>query len=66
MKAAELKDKSVAEIKQFLTEQWRQCFKLKLLKGSGELNQTHQIRTVRRDIARALTILTEKEKVLSK
>lgn len=60
-KTTELKEKTVPELKKFLGERWRQRFKLKLLKGSDELTQTHLLREIRREIARALTILAEKE-----
>lgn len=65
MKAADLKTKSVAELKALLSELRRKQFKLRLVKASGEMTQTHEIRQARRDVARVETILTEKEKVSS-
>jgi large subunit ribosomal protein L29 len=65
MKAADLKTKSVAELKTLLSELRRKQFKLRLVKAGGEMNQTHFIRQTRRDVARIETILTEKEKVSS-
>ena len=60
-KAADLRNKAVGELRSFLTESRRKLFKLRLVKASGELTQTHAIRATRRDIARAEMILTEKE-----
>ena len=65
MKAVDLKTKSVAELKALLGELRRKQFKLRLVKASGEMSQTHEIRQTRRDVARVETILTEKEKVSS-
>lgn len=61
MKAAELRQKDVAELKRSLSTLWRKHFKLKLLKASGELEKTHQLKELRREIATTLTVLTEKE-----
>ncbi len=50
-----------AELNQTLFVLLRKQFKLRLEKTSGEFAQTHQIKQVRRDIARVLTILAEQE-----
>ncbi len=61
MKAADLRKKDVSELKTVLSDLRRQQFKLRLVKATGEMAKTHEIRQVRRDIARVETILTEKE-----
>jgi large subunit ribosomal protein L29 len=61
MSVAEWRQKTVAELKQVLKDLLRQQFKLRLKKSSGELQQTHQVKQVRRDIARVMTLLTQKE-----
>jgi large subunit ribosomal protein L29 len=61
MVIAELRQKQIPEIKQNLAELLRKQFKLRLLKSSGELKKNHQIKRLRRDIARVMTLLTEKE-----
>lgn len=61
MKIAELRQKQVPEIKTMLVELLRKQFKLRILKSSGELKRNHQIKQLRRDIARVMTLLTEKE-----
>ncbi|RMF18413.1 MAG: 50S ribosomal protein L29 [Gammaproteobacteria bacterium] len=60
MKAAELRNKSVEELKKELLELLKQQFNLRMRKATGQLNQTHLMKQVRRDIARVKTVLTEK------
>ncbi len=61
MGVAELRQKKVPELKQELENLLRQQFKLRLLKGTGELKRNHQVKQLRREIARVMTLLTEKE-----
>lgn len=61
MGVAELRQKQVPELKQDLQNLLRQQFKLRLLKGTGELKRNHQVKQLRREIARVMTLLTEKE-----
>jgi len=60
MKASELKAKSVEELKAELLGLLREQFNLRMQAATGQLAQTHLLKTVRRDIARVKTILTEK------
>lgn len=60
MKANELKDKNVEELNVTLIELLQKQFQLRMEKSTGQLNQTHDIRIVRRDIARVKTIINEK------
>ncbi len=60
MKASELKAKSVDELKAELLGLLREQFNLRMQAATGQLAQTHLLKTVRRDIARVKTILTEK------
>lgn len=62
MSIAEWKNNTVAELKTSLSDLLRKQFKLRLTQSSGELAKHHQIKQVRRDIARILTLLTEKQK----
>ena len=59
MKASELKAKSVEELKAELLGLLREQFNLRMQAATGQLAQTHLLKTVRRDIARVKTILTE-------
>lgn len=61
MNVAELRQKQVPELKQRLQELLRMQFKLRLLKGTGELKQNHKVKETRREIAQVMTLLTEKE-----
>lgn len=60
MKAAELREKSVQELNEQLETLLRDQFNLRMQKGTGQLNQTHLLQQVRRDIARVKTLLNEK------
>ena len=58
MKAQDLRTKSVEELNDELV--LGEQFKLRMQTATGQLQQTHQAKQVRRDIARVKTILTEK------
>jgi large subunit ribosomal protein L29 len=60
MMIKELREKSVAELKQELVGLLREQFNLRMQRGSEQLGRTHLLREVRRNIARVKTILTEK------
>jgi large subunit ribosomal protein L29 len=60
MKASELKNKSVEELKAQLLELLREQFNLRMQASTGQLSQTHLMKIVRRNIARVKTVLTEK------
>jgi large subunit ribosomal protein L29 len=60
MKAQDLRQKSVDELNTELLSLLREQFNLRIQKSTGQLNQTHTIQQVRRDIARVKTVLNEK------
>jgi large subunit ribosomal protein L29 len=60
VKASDLRAKSTAELKQELAELLKAQFSLRMQLATQQLNNTSQIRKVRRDIARVQTLLTEK------
>jgi large subunit ribosomal protein L29 len=60
MKAAELRSKSKDELNQELHSLLRAQFNLRMQKATQQLNNTSQIRKVRRDIARVRTLLNQK------
>jgi len=60
MKANELRDKSVEDLNKELLSLTREKFNLRMQKGSGQLSRPHQMKAVRRSIARVKTILKEK------
>jgi large subunit ribosomal protein L29 len=60
MKANELRDKSVEDLNKELLSLTREKFNLRMQNGSGQLTRPHQMKVVRRSIARVKTILKEK------
>jgi|DeeseametaMP0747_FD_contig_31_2786495_length_1274_multi_5_in_0_out_0_2 large subunit ribosomal protein L29 len=62
MKAEELRTKSQDELKKFVLDGRKEQFNMRFQKANGQLENTAQLRTLRRDIARAKTVATELEK----
>ncbi len=63
MKASELRDKSAEELQETLVDLTRDLFTSRMQQSTGQLGQTHLLKTVRRDIARVKTVIAEKTKV---
>jgi large subunit ribosomal protein L29 len=61
MKAAELRQKDVAGLEAEVKELQKAHFGLRMQKGTQQLNNTALLRSTRRSIARAKTILAEKQ-----
>ena len=61
MASKEIKNPSVDELKQNLLDLRKEQFNLRMQKGSGQLTQPHQLRRVRRDIARTKFVLGSKK-----
>ncbi len=62
MNAQDLRGKNEAELRQQLSSLLHQQFNLRMQKGSGQMVTPHELRQVRRDIARVQTVLNEKSK----
>ncbi|MBI3560383.1 MAG: 50S ribosomal protein L29 [Gammaproteobacteria bacterium] len=60
MESKELRSKSADELANELSELQREQFNLRMQKASGQLPRPHQIKVVRRNIARVKTIIREK------
>lgn len=60
MKASELREKSVEKLNTELLGLLREQFNLRMQAASSQLQQTHLVKQVRRDIARIKTLLTQK------
>ena len=60
MNAQDLRAKSVEELNAELVNLLREQFNLRMQAATGQLQQTHNLKNVRRDIARVKTVLTEK------
>jgi large subunit ribosomal protein L29 len=61
MKAAELRKKDVAALQNEVKELQKAHFGLRMQKATQQLNNTATLRVTRRDIARAKTILAQKQ-----
>jgi large subunit ribosomal protein L29 len=61
MELKELRQKSAAELAVHLTDLHKEQFSLRMQKATGQLTPTHQIRRVRREIARVNTVLVGKK-----
>lgn len=60
MNTKELHEKSVEELNNELLELMREQFNLRMQQASNQLQQTHMLKQVRRNIARVKTIITQK------
>lgn len=60
MKAKELKTKTVEELKQELEALLKEQFNLRMQLGMKESPRAHNVKNVRRNVARIKTILSEK------
>lgn len=61
MQSNELRNKSVEELKSELSNLQREQFNLRFQLKTGSLQQTDNVKKVRRDIARVKTVLAEKQ-----
>lgn len=59
MKASEMRSKNADELNKELLDLLREQFNLRMQRGSGQLARPHQMKVVRRNIARLKTILNE-------
>jgi large subunit ribosomal protein L29 len=61
MKASELRDQTVEDLRDKERDLAEQLFALRLQKVTGQLEKPHRVRQVRKDLARVLTVLQEKQ-----
>ena len=61
MATNDLNTKSAEELNQHLLDLRKEQFNLRMQKGAGQLSQPHQLRRVRRDIARTKFVLGTKK-----
>ncbi|HMK61410.1 MAG TPA: 50S ribosomal protein L29 [Dissulfurispiraceae bacterium] len=62
MKTSDIKALSVDELKQKEKDFRKELFNLRFQLSKGELENNMRVKAVRKDIARILTIISEKEK----
>jgi large subunit ribosomal protein L29 len=65
MRASELREQTVEELRDKETDLAEQLFALRLQKVTGQLENPAKIPAVRRDLARVLTVLQERESAKS-
>jgi large subunit ribosomal protein L29 len=61
MKASDIREKNLAELKEELLRLRKEAFNLRMQRASGQLPQSHLLKETRRDIARVKTIMKEKQ-----
>jgi large subunit ribosomal protein L29 len=61
MKAKSLRQKSVTELQTEIVSLRKEQFNLRMQRGTGQLSRPHLMREVRKNVARAKTVLREKQ-----
>ena len=61
MNAAEMRQKSVDDLRREIAAAEKEIWKIKFQKGSEKAGDPNKVRTLRRDVARLNTILRERE-----
>ena len=59
MKASELREKSPEELNSALLAELETQFKLRMKRSTGQLNESHEMKIARRNVARIKTVLNE-------
>jgi large subunit ribosomal protein L29 len=62
MNAQDLRTKNESELREELSGLLKEQFNLRMQRGIGQLASPHDLRRVRRDIARVKTVLNQKQK----
>ena len=62
MKAAEARELDVEELQRRIAETQRELFNLRFQHATGQLENTGQLKEVRCNIARLLTVLNQKQR----
>jgi len=65
MKPEDVRAKSDDELKAMVIDLKKEAFNLRFQKATGQLENTARMREVRRDIARAKTIVTDRRRAAS-
>ena len=62
MKVAEVRELDVEELQQRVAQARRELFNLRFQHATGQLENTGQLKEVRKNIARLLTVLNQKQR----
>ncbi|MBF0492021.1 MAG: 50S ribosomal protein L29 [Deltaproteobacteria bacterium] len=57
----ELRNKSESDLKIWVGESKEELFKLKLQHSTGQLEKTHRLSELKKNVARAMTVLRSKQ-----
>jgi large subunit ribosomal protein L29 len=60
MRASELREKNTEELNTALLGELEAQFKLRMKRSTGQLNESHEMKVARRNVARIKTVLNEK------
>jgi large subunit ribosomal protein L29 len=61
MKANDIRERSDDELRKTLSDLEEQLFKLRFQKSTGQIENPIKIREVRKDIARVMTVINERQ-----
>jgi large subunit ribosomal protein L29 len=61
MNAKELRQKTVEELQAEIRSLLKEQFNLRMQRGTGQMSRPHLMREVRKNVARAKTVLNEKQ-----
>jgi large subunit ribosomal protein L29 len=62
MKAAELRETTIDELRKKEQDLRKELFNLRFQKATGEIENPMRIRAIKKEIAKILTVITEKNK----
>ena len=62
MKIADIRSKTVDQLKDELADMRKEQFNLRFQRASGQLENVSRVRVVRRDIAKIMTVLAERQR----
>ncbi|MDA8241196.1 MAG: 50S ribosomal protein L29 [Nitrospiraceae bacterium] len=62
MKVSELRESTIGELSVKEHDMRKELFNLRFQQATGEIENPMRIRAIRKDIARVLTVITEKKK----
>jgi large subunit ribosomal protein L29 len=60
MNASELREKTPDQLRDQLVQLKKEAFNLRFQKATGQMENTARMRSVRRDVARVMTVLNQK------
>ena len=66
MKTADIRELAVDELRSREKDLDDQIFRLRIQKSMGQLEAAHKLKSLRRDLARVKTVLSEKEPAASR